>query len=135
MAYARRVVAPRAKGKLSHLAALLAVGFLLLAGVRSTVMQAEMAAAPPGRAPLCMDMAGRHPGAPKPGAPKPGAPGKACAFCAVAGHLPVCGSSPAPAPPATVAWLSWRPAAGLGPRGPPAFAPRARGPPMSSLIA
>lgn len=124
------MTARSAQGGFSHVAALLAVALLLFAGVRSTLMQAQTAASPRGGTPSCMNMGGAR-GAPS----KPEKPAKACAFCAVAAHLPVCGSAPAPAPPATVAWLAWRPAAGLGPRGPPALDPRARGPPTPPLIA
>ena len=115
----------------SHVAALLAVAFLSLATVRSNVMQAGEVA---GSAMPACGMAGMA----HMGGADDRAPGKAhaaCAFCAVAGHLPVCASAPALALPSTLAWVAWRPLAAVGPRGPPGFAPRARGPPIPSLIA
>ena len=79
---------------------------------------------------MCMDMGGGR-GAPS----KPEKPAKSCEFCAAAAHVPVCGSTPVLSAPTTVAWLAWRPITGLGSRGPPAFEPRARGPPTVLLIA
>lgn len=114
----------------SYVAALLAIALLLLAGVRSTVMQAEMTAGP--SAPDC-GMAGMGVG--RAGSHKPDADHKTCAFCAVAGHLPICSEAPPHQPPSAIAWIAWRPLASLGSRGPPSVSPRARGPPQASLTA
>lgn len=118
-----------ARAGLSHVAAFLAVALLSLATIRSNVMQAgEIAGAPTcGMAGMVGASPSHHPASGKAHA--------ACAFCAVAGHLPVCGSATALAPPSVVAWTAWRPRSSLGARGPPAFQPRARGPPSLSLIA
>ena len=56
----------------TYVAALLAVALLLFAGVRSSVMQAEMAASPQSGTAMCMDMGGGR-GAPS----KPEKPAKA----------------------------------------------------------
>lgn len=115
----------------SHVAALLAVALLSLATIRSNVMQAGGIA---GAAMPACGMAGMaHMRQADGGASRDRSAGKAhaaCAFCAVAGHLPVCASAPALALPSPLAWVAWRPLAAAGARGPPGFAPRARGPPQ-----
>ncbi len=116
----------RQRSAFSHVAALLAVALLTLAGVRSNVMQAAEAAP---RAPAC------HMGGTMAGMDHGSAPAedhkahKACEFCVAASVAPL--QSAAPTLPLPVA-LAWRPlpmTGGPGARGPPAFQPRARGPP------
>lgn len=84
--------------------------------------------------PAC-GMEGMDVGNGRAGSHKPDSPHKTCEFCAVAGHVPVCGSQVQLAPPSAVAWLNWRAPATLGPRGPPAIEGRARGPPAAPPIA
>ena len=54
----------------------------------------------------------------------------ACPFCAAAAHAPVLGSVATLRLATTVAFAGFRVVASLGPRGPPAFTPHARGPPL-----
>ena len=110
-------------------------------------MQAAAAAAPsmPANCPMGMggmamggmgmampDMAGdQH--AP---ADAPASKGQAntCAFCSAAAHARILSAAPIVACPSSVAWQD-RPAVELnGARGPPSFRPRARGPPLPSLL-
>ena len=118
-----------ARSVLSHAAAFLAVALLALAGVRSTVMQAAEAA-PAGQ--TCLDMPGMAHGEGRAADHKAH---KACEFCVAASVAPLQSAAPAlPLPHA----VTWRPAVArgtLGPRGPPAFQPRARGPPSPLLTA
>lgn len=118
-----------AKFRASYVAALLAVALLTLAGVRSVVMRAAEAA--PTSTRMCMDMPGMDMGtAAKTGAhAEHGKAHKVCEFCSAASHAPICGVSPPVHKPALVAWAAWRSRSTLGPRGPPAFAAKARGPP------
>ncbi len=56
-----------------------------------------------------------------------------CPFCAAASHAPLCASTD-PIPQATaVAWTAYPALRPLGPRGPPALEPNARGPPAAIL--
>ena len=109
--------------------ALLAVALLSFASAQSIVMQAA------GPAPGGMTMAictsaglahvnaGHH-------APADNAH-KTCPYCAAAAHAPLCALT-APIPPSSlVAWTAYVALRPLGPRGPPARAPNARGPPAT----
>ncbi len=123
--------------RIGRLAAILATALLLFAGVRSNVMQAQMAsvptAAPHDVAAMahCMRMGDRTGRAPKSGK----AAAARCGFCDVAGQPPVCTAPPVVGPAGAVAWVAWRTLPSLGPRGPPAVEARARDPPALSLIA
>ena len=121
--------------RFDYVAALLAVMLLSLAGVRSTVMQAAMAAPPAAAAPAAMPACGMSRGMTDGRGHPADAAHRTCAFCAVAGHLPVCARLPSLPTPTVAAWLTWRPVGARGARGPPAFAPRARGPPAAPLTA
>jgi len=109
-------------------AAFLALTLLGFASVRSMVMQAVApAAAAQSR---CADMAGMN--APANRAVPGGKVSKACVYCAAAAHLPVC--APAVAIPASTAveWAAYGAPHWTGALGPPAFTPKARGPPHLS---
>jgi hypothetical protein len=116
----------------SFVAAFLAVALLAFAGVRSTVMQAEMAAAPQA---LCGERAADSmPGMATEHAPADLA-GKAhmkaqCDFCAAAHHAPLLASAAPLFVPAAARFTPAPGPASLGPRGPPAFDARARAPPI-----
>ena len=125
--------ARRAKTWPNHVAALLAVALLTLAGVRSIVMQVADAA-PSSSMAMCSGMAGMA----DPAADGKHAPGKAhkvCDFCSAAAHAPICGTVPAITIPMAVRYITWRPQRILGPRGPPSVIARARGPPALLLTA
>ena len=114
--------------------ALLAVAFLNVASVQSAVMQAsgsmsgmDMAAT----AEICRTSVPSHDAA-KP-AVQPVQAHKACPFCDVAANPPLCGTEVSVPRPSTIAWTRYAVQASLGARGPPAFAPNARGPPDSTL--
>ena len=122
-------------GRSAIAAALLAVALLSLAAVRSVVMQAEMAV--PGASsvmamamPICGDGASHH-AANKHG--EQDKSGKTCEFCAAAAHAAVCASAPDIAPPVALAWTVYPALQPLGPRGPPEFTARSRGPPSPIL--
>jgi hypothetical protein len=111
--------------------ALLAMAMLSLATTRSVVMQASDASPDMMISATCMSLTG----APMHG--KGGAlPDKAhklCEYCAAAAHAPVC-ATVAPIPVSSnVAWSAYAVLQPLGPRGPPAFAANARGPPQIAL--
>lgn len=59
----------------------------------------------------------------------------ACPYCAAASHAPILGSVVAIRPSTNCIFTAFRTAASLGPRGPPAAQPRARGPPSYPLTA
>ena len=117
--------------------AVLAVAMLSYASTKSIVMQA-MDASPLGMSVICSarmgtatsifvdDATGRM-------ARTPTAPGKGkpavCPFCSAAAHAPLLASIVPFAHSAAVEWLTWSPSTINGPRGPPAFEARARGPP------
>jgi Protein of unknown function (DUF2946) len=112
----------------SYVTALLAVALLSLASPQSIVMQAAQAA-PSAAMVVCASMAMGQPNA-KHGVPTENTH-KNCPFCAAAAHAPLC-ASVAPIPrSAAVAWTAYRAPRPFGPRGPPAFAPHARGPPQA----
>lgn len=110
-------------------AALLAVALFVMAGVRSQVMQVAMAAP----VSVCgMAMAGMD----APASPAPGKAHKTCEFCAASAHAPLQADAPRSLPPVSVASIPpYATQAGLGPRGPPAVTPKARGPPALLLTA
>jgi hypothetical protein len=58
---------------------------------------------------------------------------KACPFCAAATQAPLCASTAAIPQSSAVAWTAYMALRPLGPRGPPARAPNARGPPPTVL--
>jgi hypothetical protein len=134
----------RGAGKLStYAAALLAVALFAFAAVQSVVMQAVMAAEP-DMAMSMADMPGMS--MPMPGCPNMGAmqtdsghgsqtdKGQAvCPYCAAAAHLPLCAGAPAIPLVSAVAWAAYTVSPSLGPRGPPALEPKARGPPETPL--
>ncbi len=120
---------PRSSRGIVHVAALLAVALLTLAGVRSNVMRAAELAG--GSAPVCGMAMTLHADGEK-------APGKAhasCEFCAAAAHAPVLYEASPAVAPTRIAWIVWRPFQTRGARAPPAVAARARGPPEPTLIA
>jgi hypothetical protein len=59
----------------------------------------------------------------------------ACPYCAAAGHAPILGSVIGVRHSTNCIFTAFRTAASLGPRGPPAAQPRARGPPSYPLTA
>ena len=120
MSRRRRPIGP------SHVAALLAVALLTLAGVRSNVMQAAEAAPKPPACHMGGTMAGMGHGSALAGDHKAH---KACEFCVAASVAPLAADAPALPVPVAVAWRPRPLAGGPGARGPPAFEPRARGPP------
>lgn len=118
------------------MAAFFAVALLTLAGVKSTVMQAQ-AAAPPAAAAAttlvaCPDMPGMVMTVP---AKDAGGAHKTtpatCAFCVAAANVALQAlAEPIPAP-TSVAWIAPPPVADHSARGPPLVRPKARGPPAS----
>jgi hypothetical protein len=112
-------------------AALLAVALLGFAYVQSLVMQ--MPGDMPGRVTIaiCTSTGMAHVNVGH-GVPSQ-KPQTACPYCAAAAHAPV-PASVAPMPASTsVAWISYVAIQPLGPRGPPGFAAKARGPPQAAL--
>jgi hypothetical protein len=115
--------------------ALLAVALFNLASVQSTVMQATgsssgMRLAGPDLiavAEIC------HTAAPSQDPAKPvvhpDQGQRACPFCEVAANPPLCETAVSVPSPGMIAWTSYGVQHTLGARGPPAFAPNARGPP------
>ena len=114
----------------AYAAALLAVALLSLASAQSIVMQAAEVA--PGAAmAACAGMTMTQPNA-KHGVPTDKTH-KTCPICAAAAHGPVCGSVVSIPRSSAVEWTKYTALQALGPRGPPAFAPKARGPPQIAL--
>ncbi len=121
---------PAARFVFSRAAAFLAVALLAFAGVKSTVMQAQMAQAQaqglcgPGFGQMAaMDMGAAHHD------PVQAAAHRACAFCSAAAHAPLLSLAATFRVPAAVAFSPAVITASLGPRGPPSFRPTATGPP------
>ena len=123
---------PAARSVFSRAAAFLAVALLAFAGVKSTVMQAQMAQAQAQAQGLCgpgfgqmaaMDMGTAHHD------PSQAAAHRACAFCSAAAHAPLLSLAATFRVPAAVAFSLAVITASLGPRGPPSFRPTATGPP------
>lgn len=123
----------------AYAAALLAVALLLFAGVRSNVMQAaELAPSAAAHCAMPLDgmasmtaMAGNGHGEKHPS-------GKAhavCDFCVAAAHAAVTVFTAVLPAPQAVAWAPTPLPTSLGPRGPPAFRPKARAPPPALLTA
>ena len=100
------------------------------AGVRSTVMQAVMAA--PVAAASCAEMTGMVvPSSKRSG--RPTGKAAACPWCAAAAHAPLDGSGARPVPPShAVSFAAYAVPLSSGPRGPPARRPSARDPPLSA---
>ena len=59
----------------------------------------------------------------------------ACAYCAAAGHAPILSQAVPLRPSTQCVFAAFQQVASLGPRGPPALPPRARGPPIDLLTA
>ena len=122
-------------GRSAIAAALLAVALFSLAAVRSVVMQAEMAGPASSAMAMAMPMCGDgtlHHVAVKHGGEQDKS-GKTCEFCAAAGHAAACTSAPDIAPSVALAWTAYPSLHPLGPRGPPEFTARSRGPPSPIL--
>lgn len=130
----------------SRVAALAAVALLLFAGVKSAVMQVQMAGGGSARADCGMtraEMAGMGAMAPDPFAATPAkAPSKpvksggdVCGFCADAAHAPLTAYAEPLRPPLAVAFVATPRALPLGARAPPLIVPKARGPPQGLLSA
>jgi len=118
------------KRRSAYAAAFLAVALLGFAFVQSVVMQA--AGAMPGMTMVICTSQGKVDAGADHGVPK-GSSQKACPYCAAAAHAPL-GASVEPIPTAVaVAWSAYPLLRPLGPRGPPARAPNARGPPPPIL--
>ena len=122
--------APAARIRSTAWLALLAVTLLAWAGVRSTVMQAQMTAGACGST-AAASMAGMRM-ADAPARAGKSAPAKAapCEYCAAAAHAPTQTAAVRFDPPITTATFArYEMPASLGPRGPPRQPPKARGPP------
>jgi hypothetical protein len=111
----------------ARVAAFFAVALLTLAGVKSTVMQAQDAApkavamAMPADCPMRMaDTAPAHKSTPA-----------ACAFCVAATNVSLHAVAEPVPTPVSVAWIAPPPVSDHSPRGPPLVRPKARGPPIS----
>jgi len=114
----------------AYAAAFLAVALLSVAFIQSTVMQTT-GAMPGMTMAICTSHGAATVGA-EHGVPK-GQSQQTCPYCAAAAHAPLCASTdPIPASVA-VAWSAYTALTPLGPRGPPARAPNARGPPPTDL--
>jgi len=110
---------------------MLAVAMLCVATVRTVVMQAADAAAPGGMSATCMSMTAG--GAVHAKGAQPDKASKVCEYCAAAAHAPMGAMEAAIPRSSAVAWMSYAALQHLGPRGPPAFAANARGPPHNPL--
>ena len=103
-----------------------AVLSLSWAGAQSAVMQASAPDTGAAMA-VCAGMAMMQPHA------EHGAPAdkthKTCQICATAAHAPLCASDIPIPKSSSLAWITYAALRPLGPRGPPAVAPKARGPP------
>ncbi len=119
-------------------AALMALLLLSYASVRSIVMQAAMAA-PPGASAdaalaMAMPMASVAPARMAPAhapASHHRASSNACPYCAAAAHAPIIGQAAPWRASTAFSFTAFRTVASRGARGPPAFRPRARGPPST----
>jgi len=131
-----------------RVAAVMAVALLLFAGVKSPVMQVQMALgqgmADCGMTDAEMAKMGGHmqadPFAPatpeKAPASKPAkAGGDICAFCADAAHAPLVAYAEPIRPPSAVRFTPTPARPPLGARAPPTVLPKARGPPADLLTA
>jgi len=111
-------------------ASLLALLLLSLASIQSAVMQAAAAQFPAGMERIC----GAPPAGQKTDAAQHSQQNKAaCPFCAAAANPPTACITPPLPRPLTVAFAGFLRPASLGPRGPPAFRPNARGPPPAAM--
>lgn len=114
----------------AHAAALIAVALLSFAFTQSAVMQAT--GAMPGMTMVICTAQGAVQVNADHGAPA-GKSQAACPFCAAASHAPLAASIDPIPQAAAVAWTAYPALRPLGPRGPPARAPNARGPPAAIL--
>lgn len=130
----------------SRVAAFLAVALLVFAGVKSTVMQAQMAGgaaladcgmtqAEMARMGGAMQVDPFAPAPAKAPAPKPAKAGEVCGFCADAAHAPLTAYAEPLRPPLAVAFVVPPARAPVGARAPPIVPPKARGPPTGLLTA
>ena len=114
------------------MAAFFAVALLTLAGVKSTVMQAQADSAPPMAAPMatpCPDMPGMvMADMAKGGGAHKTAPAT-CPFCVAAAHVALQSLAEPVPTPTCVAWVAPPPVSDHSARGPPLVQPKARGPP------
>ena len=108
----------------------MAVALFCFAFTQSVVMQAAEAA--PGMTmPNCtMNMAADNADH---GAPAEKSQKTTCPFCAAAAHAPLCADAALLPQSSAVAWTAYVSLRPLGPRGPSARAPNARGPPIPVL--
>ncbi|MGZ6048862.1 MAG: DUF2946 family protein [Phenylobacterium sp.] len=111
------------------MAAFFAVALLTLAGVKSTVMQAQELAPSVMPADCPMQMAGMKGMAGGDQAHKSTA--ATCAFCFAAANAPLQSVAEPIEAPVSVAWAAPPPVSDHSPRGPPLVRPKARGPPIS----
>ena len=109
--------------------ALLAVALLSFASAQAIVMQAAGPAPAGIMMAICTSAGLAHVNADH-GVPADKAH-KACPYCAAAAHAPLCAVT-APIPQSSLAaWTAYAALGPVGPRGPPARAPNARGPPLT----
>ena len=124
----------------SRVAAFLAVALLSFAGVKAAVMQTQMAAATtvadcgmagmasmPGMA----GIDGRYAAPAPPKAAGPASKADPCPFCMDAANAPLIAVAAPLRPPTSTVFVVAPARPPLGARAPPAFQPRARGPPSS----
>jgi hypothetical protein len=117
-------------GRSAYAAALVAVALFSVAFVQSTVMQA--AGEMPGVTMVPCPEMGMMPVHAGHGAPA-GKSQAACPFCAAVSHAPLCTEFAAVPQSIAVTWTAYATLRPLGPRGPPAREPNARGPPTPIL--
>jgi len=114
-----------------HAVALLAVALFSFAYTQSIVMQASEAT-PDGMTMAICTSAGLAHVSVNHGVPTD-KPQQTCPYCAAAAHAPVCVAIASVPQSSAVAWTAYAVLRPLGPRGPPARAPNARGPPGTIL--
>jgi hypothetical protein len=114
----------------AYAAALLAVALFGFAFTQSGVMQVSRAM--PGMTMIICTAQGPVKVSADSGVPK-GKSQNICPYCAAAAHAPLCASIEPIAQSSAVAWTAYLALRPLGPRGPPARAPNARGPPPAIL--
>jgi hypothetical protein len=112
------------------LAAFIAVIALSFASIQSTVMQVS-ASSNNGPMVMCGD------GSTAPSHANHGAPAgdtqKSCPICSAVAHAPLCAATIHVPVSSAIAWIAYVAVRPLGPRGPPAVAPKARDPPLTLL--
>jgi Flp pilus assembly protein TadG len=114
----------------AYAAALLAVALFSVASMQSIAMQAS-GATPGGMTMAICTSTGLAHVTVNHGVPADKS--KTCPYCAVAAHAPLCASIASIPQSSVVAWTAYPALRPLGPRGPPARAPNARGPPPTVL--